>query len=156
MSHDSLAIIDGDLDHPAVQALLAIHLANARSISPACSVHALDDTGLRIPQISFYSAWQDDSLIGFGAIKDLGERHGEVKSMHVAAAHRGKGMAGVILNHLIEQARLKAMTRLSLETGSQDGFAPARALYARHGFAFCEPFADYRLDPSSVFMTREI
>ncbi|HCI46802.1 MAG TPA: GNAT family N-acetyltransferase [Rhodospirillaceae bacterium] len=152
----SILIAPDDPARADITALLEVHAAFALEESPPDTCHFLDVAGLKTPDITFWSARDGETLLGVVALKALDDRSGEVKSMHVAAAHRGKGMAGVILNHLIEQARLKAMTRLSLETGSQDGFAPARALYARHGFAFCEPFADYRLDPSSVFMTREI
>ena len=146
----------GLLDHPQTQALLAVHLENARSISPACSIHALDDSGLRQPEIQFFSAWQGDTLVGFGAIKDLGDSHGEIKSMHVAQSHRGQGLAGQIVEFLVEQAMERGMTQISLETGSQEGFGPARKLYAKHGFAACAPFSDYKLDEHSVYMTRKV
>ncbi len=152
----SLTIKPGLLDHPQTQALLATHLENARSISPACSIHALDDSGLRQPAIKFFTAWQGDTLVGFGAIKDLGENHGEIKSMHVAKTHRGQGLADTILKFLMTQARDHGLTQLSLETGSQEGFAPARALYAKHGFKECAPFADYTDDPNSFYMTRAL
>ncbi|MEO0392302.1 MAG: GNAT family N-acetyltransferase [Pseudomonadota bacterium] len=144
------------LDHPQTQALLDIHLDNARSLSPACSMHALDHSGLQQPQIDFFTAWQGETLVGFGAIKDLGDGHGEIKSMHVAAGQRGQGLADDILTHLLDHARSLGMVRVSLETGSQDGFGPARKLYAKHGFDECQPFADYIDDPNSFYMTRRL
>src|SRR5207248_3478742 len=96
------------------------------------------------------------TLLGIGALKRLSPRHGEIKSMHTAAARRGKGAGSAMLEHIIASARACGMSRLSLETGSWDYFRPARALYARHGFRECPPFADYVPDPNSVFMTLDL
>ncbi|MCA9708831.1 MAG: GNAT family N-acetyltransferase [Myxococcales bacterium] len=149
-----------DLQGSEIRALIRVHLEAAARESPACSVHALDVDGLRDPGVTFWSAWAGDQLLGCGALKQLDPRHGEIKSMHTAAAHRGQGVGARMLAHLIEQARRRGYRRLSLETGSSktytDMFAPARALYARAGFVECPPFGDYALDPFSTFMMLEL
>ncbi len=122
--------------------------------SPPESVHALPLEGLRAPEISFWSAWEGDELLGCGALKELDPRHGEIKSMRTVSAHLRKGVAAALLHHIVAEAQRRGYERLSLETGSMAAFAPARALYQRHGFRECGPFADYREDPNSVFMTR--
>lgn len=145
-----------DLCGPEIRALLEEHLVDMRRISPPESVHALDLDALRRPEISFWTVWEGDALLGCGALKQLEPAHGEIKSMRTARAHRGKGVARFVLTHMLEEARGRGYTRLSLETGSQPDFEPARRLYASVGFAFCGPFADYVLDPNSVFMTRTL
>lgn len=143
-----------DLKGPEIQALLAQHLANMHEQSPPESVHALDLSGLRRPEISFWSVWSDrGELMGCGALKDLGGGEGEIKSMRTADTHRRQGVARAMLAHIVAQARARGLQRLNLETGTQPGFAPARQLYAGMGFIECGPFADYREDPHSVFMT---
>ena len=109
---------------------------------------------MREPGVTVWSARDDTAVLGCGALKHLDDRHGEIKSMHTAAAHRGKGVAARLLEHIIAVAQERAYQRLSLETGTMAEFASARALYARYGFTVCEPFADYREDPNSRFMTR--
>lgn len=151
-----MRIIEGGLDDLRVVELLRAHIISARAESPPESVHALDLSGLRAPGIAFWAIWEDEALLGVGALKRLSADHGEVKSMHTAAAMRGRGVASAMLRHLIATARTRVMSRLSLETGSSDYFAPARALYRRHGFVECPPFADYRPDPHSVFMTLDL
>jgi putative acetyltransferase len=151
-----LKIVLGGLDDPRVIELLNIHLAAARATSPPCSVHALDLDGLKSPALSFWSAWDGETLLGVGALKALTGDHGEVKSMHTREALRGQGVGAALLRHIIETASARGHRRLSLETGSQDYFAPARSLYARHGFEVCPPFGDYVLDPNSVFMTLDL
>jgi putative acetyltransferase len=146
-------IVEGGLDDPRVVELLHIHLTRARAETAPGSSHALDLSGLRSPDVTFWSAWEGDSLAGVGALKQLSADHGEVKSMHTAESMRGRGVGAAILRHIIAVARSRGMSRLSLETGSWAYFAPARALYARHGFVECPPFGDYRPDPNSVFMT---
>ena len=146
-------IVDGGLDDPRVVALLHIHLARARAETAQGSAHALDLTGLRAPEVTFWSAWEGDAVVGVGALKRLSAEHGEVKSMHTAQAARGRGVGSALLRQIVAAARAGGMTRLSLETGSWPYFLPARALYARHGFVQCGPFGDYREDPNSVFMT---
>lgn len=149
-------IVEGQLDDPRVIALLDTHLRTARAQTAVGSAHALDLSGLKTPDIRFFALWDDDDLLGCGALKRLSADHGEVKSMHTAEAHRRKGVARLLLTHLITIARAGGMTRLSLETGSWPFFLPARALYARHGFVDCEPFGDYVPDPNSVFMTLDL
>jgi putative acetyltransferase len=153
-------IVEGDLNDPRVIALLHTHLIRARAETAQGSAHALDLSALRAPNVTFWSAWErdandgaQDALVAVGALKRLCDAHGEVKSMHTAEAVRGRGIGAALLRHVITVAESRGMTRLSLETGSWPYFAPARALYARHGFVECPPFGDYRPDPNSVFMT---
>ena len=145
-----------DLRGPEIAELLVAHVAFCRDSSPPESTHVLDLDALRSPAITFWSAWHDATLLGCAALKELDPSHGEIKSMHTAAQHRGRGVALALLVHVVDAARSRHYRRLSLETGSMEAFAPARALYARFGFAVCEPFGDYRLDPNSVFMTLEL
>ena len=144
-----------DLRDPRIAAFLDEHLADMRAASPPESVFALDLEGLRQPHIRFWSAWTDDgrTLAGSGALKQIDATHGEIKSMRTAKHLRGRGVAGALLTHLLAQARASGWERLSLETGSQPFFAPARALYARHGFTPCPAFEGYSDDPTSYFMT---
>jgi putative acetyltransferase len=149
-------IRSGELDHPQVIALLREHLRGMAELSPPESVHALDLDGLKRPEVSFWSAWDEDDLLGCGALKQLDAEHGEIKSMRTAAAHRRRGVAAALLEHLLGEAGRRRYRRLSLETGSMEGFEPARSLYARYGFDYCGPFADYRDDPNSVFMSKAL
>lgn len=146
-------IVRGDLADPRVAGLLRLHLAAALAASPRESAHALDLVALQAPDIDFWAGWEGEALMAVGALKYLAPDHGEVKSMHTAAALRGRGAGSAMLRHLIAAARARGHARLSLETGSMAYFAPARALYRRHGFEECPPFAGYRPDPMSVFMT---
>jgi putative acetyltransferase len=146
-------IVEGGLDDPRVVALLHTHLTRARAETARGSAHALDLSGLRAPDVTFWSAWEGDSVVGVGALRRLSADHGEVKSMHTAEAARGRGVGSALLRQIMATARAGGMSRLSLETGAWPYFAPARALYARHGFVECGPFGDYREDPNSVFMT---
>lgn len=146
----------GQLDRPEVIALLREHLQGMAELSPPESIHALDIDGLKRPQISFWSAWDGDDMLGCGALKQLDAGHGEIKSMRTAQAHRRRGVAAAMLEHLLEEAARREYRRLSLETGSIDGFEPARRLYTRYGFDYCGPFADYRDDPNSVFMSKAL
>jgi putative acetyltransferase len=136
-----------------VVALLQLHLTRARAETALGSAHALDLSGLRAPDMSFWSVWEGSELLGVGALKQLTAEHGEVKSMHTVEAARGRGVASALVRHIIAEAQARGMRRLSLETGTWPYFLPARALYARHGFVECGPFGDYRPDPNSVFMT---
>lgn len=145
-----------DLSRKAVRALVAEHLQDMYATSPPESVHALGLDALVGPGMTLWSAWRGEELLGFAALKALDERHAEIKSMRTTRAARGSGVGARLLAHLLEQARAAGYARLSLETGAQDFFAPARGLYARHGFAVCGPFADYTHDPLSVYMTREL
>lgn len=133
--------------------MLGEHLAGMARHSPEESIHALDLAALRAPEITFWTAWDDAELLGCGALKELDNAHGEIKSMRTAKAHLDRGVATAILKHLIKEARRRTYTRLSLETGSGVAFDPALALYEKFGFIYCEPFADYRNDPFSRFMT---
>lgn len=151
-----MMIREDDLRGPEIAALLTTHLDDSAQHSPPESVHALDLDALRGPAITFWTAWDDTDLLGCGALKILEPRHGEIKSMHTSERHRRKGVAQKILSHIIDQAQRRSYARLSLETGAPEAFAPARALYARFGFVECEPFANYREDPFSVFMTRAL
>jgi putative acetyltransferase len=146
-------IIEGGLDDPRVVALLHTHVSRARAETARGSAHALDLAALRAPEITFWSAWEGEAVVGVGALKRLSADHGEVKSMHTAEAARGRGVGSALLRQIVATARAAGMSRLSLETGAWPYFAPARALYARHGFVECGPFGDYRKDPNSVFMT---
>jgi putative acetyltransferase len=143
-------------DDPALRALFEHHLTLMRASSPACSVHAMDARDLREAGARFFALSLDHEPLGMGALKRLSGTHGELKSMHVSQTHRGQGLAGKLLSHLIEAARSDGLERLSLETGSQPAFEPARRFYAAHSFELCEPFEGYTLDPASVFMTRAI
>ena len=144
------------LGHRKVAQLLSEHLRGMAELSPPESVHALDLDALRAPDISFWSVWDGDELLGCGALRELDARHGEIKSMRTASAHRGKGVASHLLQHLLDEAARRGYTHLSLETGSMTGFAPAHRLYERFGFTRCAPFADYRDDPNSLFFSRNI
>ena len=149
----SLQIRVDDLCGPEIKALLQAHLEIMAEHSPPESRHALDLEGLRAPAVTFWTVWDQADLVGCGALKALDDRHGEIKSMHTAKAHRGKGVAARLLRHILEEAELRCYQRLSLETGSMDAFLPARRMYEKFGFVECAPFADYRLDPHSTFMT---
>jgi putative acetyltransferase len=135
-----------------VTALLGLHLAHMRSQSPPANVFALDVTGLLDPAVTLYSFRQSGELLAIGALKDLGHRHGEIKSMHTAATARRGGIGRAMLTHLIAAARQRGYRLLSLETGSMAGFQAARALYASAGFTECSAFADYPPSPYSTFM----
>ena len=151
-----LEIRKDDLQGPEIAALLQRHLDHAAKHSPRESIHALDLDRLRAPGITFWSAWADGALLGCAALRELAADHGEIKSMHTAAEHRGKGVAARLVAHLLDEARARGYRRVSLETGTMEGFAAARALYARFGFCPCPPFGDYRVDPNSVCMTLEL
>jgi putative acetyltransferase len=152
----TMLIRQDDLRGSEVAELLRAHLASARKHSPPESVHALDLEALRAPEITFWTLRDGSDLLGGGALKELDPLHGEIKSMHTAEACRRRGVGARILTHIIDEARRRHYRRLSLETGSPEAFAPARTLYARFGFVICGPFGNYREDPYSVFMTRDL
>ncbi len=127
-----------------------------RLYSPPESKHALDLEALRKPEITFWSAWEGNELVGCGALQQLDSRHGEIKSMRTSSTHLRKGVAKRVLQHIIEEAKGRGYRRLNLETGSMDAFEPARKLYESFGFQYCKPFSDYSEDPNSVFMTKEL
>jgi putative acetyltransferase len=145
-----------DLSRPAIPALLKEHLESMHSLGPPESVHALDLEGLRKPDVTFWSVWEGSVLLGVGALKELDARHGEIKSMHTANAHRRKGVGRIVLEHIIGVARARGYERLSLETGSMDAFKPAQKLYESFGFVYCGPFDEYVEDAYSVFMTMRL
>jgi putative acetyltransferase len=151
-----IAIRIDDLRGSAIVELLQLHLRNVALHSPPESIHALDLERLRQPDIAFWSAWQGPELLGCGALKALDESHGEIKSMRTVPRYLRKGVAAALLRHIIDEARRRRYRRLSLETGSAAAFAPARMLYAKHGFVICGPFADYVEDPYSIFMSRDV
>ncbi|MGI9225234.1 MAG: GNAT family N-acetyltransferase [Woeseiaceae bacterium] len=152
----NLKIIKGDLDNADVISLLGEHLQGMATHSPSESIHALDLPGLKAPDITFWTAWDDDVLCGCCALKDLDAHHGEIKSMRTAASHLRKGVAAAMLEHLIAESKRRSYARLSLETGSGPGFDAALSLYENAGFVYCGPFANYREDPFSRFMTLEL
>lgn len=145
-----------DLTRPQVAALVREHLSHMHELSPPESVHALDLTRLRGPDVAFWTIWENNVLLGCGALKELSPSHGEVKSMRTLRALRGRGVARAMLTHIIGVARERGYRRLSLETGSGDAFLPAQKLYERFDFTFCGPFGSYREDPNSVFMSLEL
>jgi putative acetyltransferase len=145
-----------DLSRPEIAELLKEHLVSMFVHTPPESVHALPIEGLRSPDITFWSVWENGELLGCGALKELDPQHGEIKSMRTASAHVRKGVARAMLYHIIAEAKQRGYRRLSLETGSMAAFEPARLLYAACGFGYCEPFGDYVNDPNSVFMTMEL
>ena len=142
-----------DLTGPEIAQLLQEHLDEMHQLSPPESVHALDLDKLRQPDITFWTVWAGEKLAGCGALKELDPTHGEIKSMRTSYEFRGKGAGKFVLRYILDEARRRGYKRLSLETGSMTAFDPARRLYESHGFEYCGPFADYILDPNSVFMT---
>lgn len=145
-----------EIDDPArpdVTALLSEHLADMHATSPPESVHALDVSALKLPEITFWTARLDGVLLGCAALKEIDPTHGEVKSMRTTTTSRGTGVGRALLLHVLAAARARGFARLSLETGTQDYFAPARGLYVAHGFVSCDPFADYAVDPHSAYFT---
>ncbi|MFS4438622.1 GNAT family N-acetyltransferase [Paracoccaceae bacterium GXU_MW_L88] len=138
------------------QPILQIHQAHCEAETPIGSCHRLDAANLAAPEIRFYALTVGDDVRGMAAWKRLTADHGEVKSMHVLGAHRGARYADALLARVVADAMAAGIKRLSLETGAQPNFAPARAFYARHGFAICPPFGDYREDPNAVFMTKAL
>jgi putative acetyltransferase len=149
-------IVVDDLTGPQIASFLDEHVREMLSITPPESKHALDLEMLRGPGITFWSVMDGGTVVGCGALKRLDARHAEVKSMRTLAARQRSGIASMMLEHIITEARRMGFTRLSLETGSAEFFAPARRLYQKFGFEYCEPFAGYRPDPLSVFLTRTL
>jgi putative acetyltransferase len=141
---------------PDLALLMARHTADMHADTPPESIHMMDAGQLAIDDVSFFVMRLDGSPVAMGAFKRFDGTHAEIKSMHVLAENRGQGLSRVMLDHLVAEAVQSGITRLSLETGSQPMFAPARRLYERAAFADCGPFGDYVLDPNSVFMTRAL
>lgn len=148
--------VPDDLTGAAIARFLADHLAQMHATSPPDSIHALDLDALRAPGVRFFTVYDGDEPLACGALKRLDAGHVELKSMRTAPHRRREGLATHLLTHLLAEARAGGFARISLETGSAPFFAPAHALYARHGFVPCEPFAQYRPDPHSVFLTRTL
>lgn len=136
--------------------LMARHTADMHSETPPESIYMMDASELAMPEVQFFVMREDGVPVGMGAIKRIDPAHAEVKSMHVLAEHRGQGLSRRMLDHLVAAARQAGFTQLSLETGVQPMFTPARALYAKAGFKVCGPFGGYTLDPNSYYMTRSL
>jgi putative acetyltransferase len=149
-------IVVDDLSGPAIAGFLAEHVRQMRAITPLESKYALDLDGLRRPEVTFWSVLDDDVLVGCGAIKRLDAGHAELKSMRTAPRRQRSGVASLLLEHILAEARRMGFARLSLETGTDEFFLPARRLYEKFGFDYCEPFADYRPSPHNTFMTRAL
>ncbi len=151
-----LRIAQADPRDPALSLLMARHTADMHADTPPESIHMMDADQLAVPGIWFFVMYDGTEAVGMGAFKVMDASHAEIKSMHVLIERRGQGLSRRMLDHLIAEAQAAGITRLSLETGSQSMFAPARGLYARAGFAECPPFGDYHLDPNSIYMTRTL
>lgn len=145
-----------DLTGPEIAGFLDEHVQQMRSITPPESKHALDLGALRAPEVTFWSVRDGDVLVGCGAIKRLDAGHAELKSMRTAPLRKRGGVGSLLLEHIITEATRMGFTRLSLETGTAEFFLPARKLYEKFGFSHCEPFAGYRPDPNSTFMTKQL
>ena len=148
--------IEGNFDNPEVDDLLRKHFIELRSVSPAGSTHVLDIDGLKNPSIKFWSLWENEKLMGCGALKFLNENHGEFKSIRVADQYRGKGYGKKIISHLIAEAKELKIKKISIETGSGEFFKSARRLFKNFGFEKCEPFSHYKTDANSCYMNLEI
>ena len=148
--------IEGNFDHPEVNELLTKHFIELRAASPEGSAHVLDIPGLKIASIKFWSLWDKESLLGCGALKFLDQEHGEFKSIRVHDDFRNKGNGLKIINHLIDEAKRLNIKRLSIETGASDFFIPARKLFDKCNFKACEPFAHYKKDINSIYLTKLI
>lgn len=151
-----MKIIIDDLSGKEIASLLLEHMLEMHQNSPPESIHALDIDALKKPDITFWSLWEESELLGCVALKKLDSSHAEIKSMRVASRYQGQGIANIIMEHLIAESEKCGYQYLSLETGSMESFSRARRLYEKYGFNYCEPFADYKADPNSVFMTRHM
>jgi putative acetyltransferase len=152
----SIEIQPANLDTPEFAALIDAHAELMLSLSPPGSCHFLPMEGLRTPDVTVWEMRDGSDLVGCGGLKELSMTHGEIKSMHTLSTRRGAGLGRRMLEHILNEARKRGYTRLSLETGSMDGFIPSRTLYKSFGFELCPPFGDYVEDPNSVFMTRTL
>ncbi len=151
-----MKIIKDDLTNPQVILLLEEHMKDMQATSPPESVHALDIEKLRNSHVIFWSIWDDENLAGCGAYVELDKFHAEIKSMRTSSNYKNRGVASLMLKHIIKEAKTKGYTRLSLETGSMSYFEPARQLYLKHGFEYTTPFSNYTDDPNSQFLTKTI
>ena len=147
-----LKSIESNFDNSEVNEMLVKHFIELRSVSPEGSAHVLDIAGLKNPTIKFWSLWEDDQLMGSGALKFLDKEHGEFKSIRVNDKFRKKGNGTKVINHLIDEAKKLNIKKLSLETGAGIFFNPARKLFNQCGFKICEPFSHYKEDINSVYM----
>jgi putative acetyltransferase len=154
--HPPMRIERDHLVRAEVLALLGEHLTSMYQLSPPESVHALDITELRSPDVTFWTVWEGTVLMGCGALKELDKTHGEVKSMRTPQHRRRRGAGRAVLVQIIDEAKARGYSRLSLETGSMDAFKPAQKLYESFGFVYCGPFGSYKPDPYSVFMSLEL
>ena len=136
-----------------VRELVERQLNFGRAFTPPEDVHALGADELLDPAIVLFAARVDEDVLGIGALKEIEEGHGELKTMHTAEAARGRGIGRAMLEHLLAEARRRGYRRVSLETGAMDAFAPARALYESAGFAACAPFGSYRRSPNSTYLS---
>ena len=148
--------LEGNFDNPKVHELLSKHFVELRAASPKGSAHVLDIHGLKVSSIKFWSLWQDENLIGCGALKFLDEVHGEFKSIRIHDNFRNKGYGINVINHLINEAKKLNIKKLSIETGAGDFFLPARKLFKKCEFKECQPFAHYKEDVNSVYLTKII
>ena len=148
--------IEGNFDHPEVNELLKKHFIELREASPEGSAHVLDIPGLKVSSIKFWSLWEDDKLMGCGALKFLDKGHGEFKSIRVHDVYRSKGNGIKVIKHLIEEAKKLNIKRISIETGAGKFFEPARKLFQKCNFKPCEPFAHYKKDINSLYLTKLI
>tara|TARA_Y100001970_G_scaffold282073_1_gene394166 strand:- start:502 stop:957 length:456 start_codon:yes stop_codon:yes gene_type:complete len=148
--------IENNFDNPVVNKLLRHHFHQLRSNSPEGSTHVLDIEGLKVPSIKFWSIWDDDRLIGCGALKFLEKYHGEFKSIRISDEYRNLGYGIKLLDHLIMEAKNNGIQKISLETGAGDFFKPARRLFEKAGFKICDPFAHYEEDPNSCYYSKNI
>ena len=146
--------IEGNFDHPDVNDLLTKHFIELRAASPEGSAHVLDIPGLKTPSIKFWSLWENNKLMGCGALKFLDKNHGEFKSIRVHDNFRNKGNGEKVINHLIYEAKKLNIKRISIETGSGKFFEPARKLFKKCNFKPCEPFAHYKVDLNSLYLTK--
>ena len=151
-----LKSIEGNFEHPEVNELLIKHFIELRAASPEGSAHVLDINGLKVPSIKFWSLWENQNLMGCGALKFLDKGHGEFKSIRIHDDFRKKGNGINVINHLINEAKKLNISRLSIETGAGDFFIPARKLFKQCGFEPCKPFAHYKEDINSVYLTKLI
>ena len=151
-----LESIEGNFDNPEVHELLTKHFVELRAASPEGSAHVLDIPGLKDKSIKFWSLWQDEKLMGCGALKFLEKDHGEFKSIRIHDNFRKKGNGINVINHLITEAKKLSIVKLSIETGAGDFFKPARKLFKICGFEPCEPFAHYKEDVNSVYLSKLI
>ena len=145
--------IEGNFKNSEVLELLNKHFIELRSVSPDGSAHVLDIEGLKVQNIKFWSLWEDNLLMGCGALKFLNKEHGEFKSIRLVDSFRKKGNGIKILKHLIFEAKKLNIKKISVETGTGDFFAPARKLFSKCGFKLCKPFAHYKEDPNSCYMS---